>query len=110
MRFITLILLFLCGITMNCLAQQDSSQNLYFVKEDGEVKFDKNDYKPGNNAFYIYRNCIYDVVLNNKKIISIKVVDIRNDSIYYTSAFNHSRPPQSKPFDTLALHPLQLKN
>jgi hypothetical protein len=94
---------------VTCIAQQDSSQNLYFVNGDGAIQFDKNDYQPGRNAFHIYRNCIYDVVLNNKKIISMRVVDIRNDSIYYTTAFNHNTSTDPRYSDTLALHPLQLK-
>lgn len=109
-RFLTTTLFILASFSAVCLAQSDSSQNLYFVPNDREAIFKQNDYQPGKNAFYIYRNCIYDLVLKNKKAISIRVMDIRNDSIYYISAFNHSVAPRNNEHnDTLALHPLQLK-
>ncbi len=109
-RILTTTLLCLACLCTVCLAQPDSSQNLYFVKKGGEAVFKENDYQPGKNAFYLYRNCIYDLVLKNKKVLSIRIIDIRNDSIYYTSAFNNiAEPRDNGQKDTLALHPLQLK-
>lgn len=109
-RILAMILLCLTCLNTVCLAQADSSQNLYFVPGNGEAHFEKNDYRPGKNAFYIYRNCIYDLVLKNKQVLSIRVTDIRNDSIYYTSAFNHTIVLRKDwQTDTLALHPMQLK-
>ncbi len=83
---------------------------LFCTKGRRRPVFEENDYRPGKNAFYIYRNCIYDLVLKNKQVLSIKVTDIRNDSIYYTSAFNHTIVLRKNwHTDTLALHPMQLK-
>lgn len=105
-RFITIALISLCGIAASSVAQEDSVQNLYFARKSGEVIFEKDDYQPGRNAFYIYRNCVYNFVLADK-IVPARVIDIRNDSIYYTRytgiAKNNGRR------DTLALHPGQLK-
>jgi hypothetical protein len=109
-RILTTTLLCLTCLSAVSLAQPDSSQNLYFVPKDGEAHFEKNDYRPGKNAFYLYRNCIYDLVLKNKQTISIRVIDIRNDSIYYTRAFNHTIVLRNNwHSDTLALHPMQVK-
>lgn len=107
-RFITIALTGLCGITANSFAQEDSSaQNLYFVRKDGAVSFEKNDYQPGRNAFYIYRNCVYNFVLADK-IVPARVIDIRNDSIYYTP-YTGMTAKNNGHKDTLALHPGQLK-
>lgn len=109
-RILTIIFVCLVCLSTVCQAQPGSSQNLYFVPKNGEARFERNDYQPGKNAFYIYRNCIYDLVLKNNQTISIRVVDIRNDSIYYTSAFRHTIVVRNNwHIDTLALHPMQLK-
>lgn len=87
------------------IAQDSTFQNLYFVKKGQAAIFEKADYQPGKRAFYIYRNCVYDLVLNSGKFIMVKVVDIKNDSIYY--ALYESRPAAAA--DTLSLHPRDLK-
>ncbi|MBN9381216.1 MAG: hypothetical protein J0H74_10635 [Chitinophagaceae bacterium] len=93
-------------VTTTTAAAQDSTfQNLYFVKKEEAAVFEKADFQPGEHAFYIYRNCIYDLVLNNGKFIMVRIVDIKNDSIYYT--LYNSRP--TAPTDTLSLHPGDLK-
>jgi hypothetical protein len=79
------------------------SQNLYFIKKHRPVEFESNDYQPGKKAFYIYRNCVYYFVLKNKQELSARVVDIKNDSIYYT-VFS-----DSSSLDTLAMSPSNLK-
>lgn len=108
-RFITITLIGFCGITASSFAQEDSgAQNLYFVRKNGEVIFKKNDYQPGRNAFYIYRNCIYTFVLADKKTVPARVIDIRNDSIYYTR-YTGIAAKNNGPRDTLTLHPGQLK-
>ncbi len=106
---VVFFLLFL-NSAIHSYGQQDSIQNLYFVKKGETALFAENDYQPGKNAFYVYRNCIYNLVMKNKKEITIKVVDIRNDSIYYVTWVSQ-RPPEyvNRPADTLALHPSQLK-
>ena len=83
-------------------AQSDSSfQNLYFVQKGESPRFDSADYLFSKKGFYIYRNCIYNVVLRNRIAVTIKVIDIRNDSILCTAQRN-------KGYDTLHLHPSDL--
>lgn len=70
--------------------------------------FGANDYLPGKKAFYIYRNCRYDLVLTNKKRMTAKIIDIRNDSLYYTTYINaNAAAKDNSPQDTLRLHPSQ---
>lgn len=110
-RIVTIVLISLCSITATSMAQEDSSaQNLYFVKKNRGLTFDKNDYQPGRSAFYIYRNCVYLIILKDKRIVSMRIVDIRNDSIYYTPYLNARKTAANNDrIDTLALHPGQFK-
>jgi len=108
-RPIVLLALLFIGITHRALAQGDTAQNLLFVKEGRNIRFDKNDYQPGKNAFYMYRNCIYQFVLKNKQEIDAWVVDVRNDSLYYRVWPKDDKAVIGKYDDTLALHPAQLK-
>lgn len=105
-RSIIVVLLLLAFVSFS-FAQGDSIQNLYFVKKNRETAFGQKDYLPGKKAFYIYRNCMYHIVLKNKQIIPARVIDIRNDSIYYTMGIH---PDTSKKQDTFAVHPSYLKS
>jgi hypothetical protein len=101
-RITSLLFTISCLFTTGSFAQGDSSyQNLYFVKKGDSLRFDKQDYRPGKHAFYLYRNCLYDVVLSDKKRLVIQVTDTRNDSIYYVG-YHEVRK------DTLVMHPSQL--
>lgn len=109
-RIKIIALICLVSVTTACFAQDDAPQNLYFVKKNKEVSFGEKDYQPGKKAFYIYRNCIYNVVLKDKRWVSMRVVDIRNDSIYYTRHLNASEAAKNNErMDTLAIHPRQLR-
>jgi hypothetical protein len=100
----TRILILLLVFSLSLQGQED--QNLYFVRKDRVAKFGEDDYRPRKDGFYLYRNCIYLFVLNNKGYLMAKVTDIRNDSIYYAP---YSRLAETSGTDTLALHPGQLK-
>jgi hypothetical protein len=105
MTKLLLSLLLMC--TTACLAQQDSVQNLYFVKKSRPAVFGKKDYQPGKKAFYIYRNCVYYLVLSNKKEISVRVTDIRNNAIHYTLFINDTA--SANEIDTAILYPSDIK-
>lgn len=107
--YVTILLACLPALT-GLYAQQQHFQNLYFVKKNKAATFDENDFQPGKNAFYIYRNCIYNITLQNKKELRIKVIDIQNDSIYYTTYFNQNVAAKFRDrFDTFRLHPAEIR-
>jgi len=100
----------LCTLTTTTAIAQDSTfQNLYFVKKDRVATFEKADFQPGKHAFYIYRNCVYDLVLKNGKQVSARVVDIKNDSIYYTLYISRTPAGTNATPDTRAVHPTGIK-
>jgi hypothetical protein len=110
-RIIIIALVSVWSFTTASFAQEDSSQNLYFVKKNRKVIFGEHDYQPGKKeAFYIYRNCLYDFVFKDNRQLSIRIIDIRNDSVYYTRHLQEKEvSPNDGREDTLALHPMQLK-
>lgn len=108
---ITMLLFCFPALTAGLYGQQPVQQNLYFVKKNQAVTFGKFDYLPDKtNAFYIYRNCIYNITLQNKIGLSIKVTDIHNDSIYFIEHYNQYAAVKlfSNRTDTLRLHPSEI--
>jgi hypothetical protein len=94
---------------MAATAQDDSVQNLLFVRKGRDGSFPKiGDYQAGSSAFYLYRNCIYDFQFKNHKQIQGKVVDIKNDSIYYTVQKEKVNKYDDF-FDTTIIHPSTIK-
>jgi hypothetical protein len=91
-------------------SQDTTVQNLYFTKTGQYPVVSDKDYKPRKEGFFIYRNCIYDLVLKNKLQVSAKIIDVKNDSVYYTlyvqeNNLEHKRDHQ----DTFHLHPSQIR-
>lgn len=94
-------------LAMAAIAQDTTVQNLYFSPKNQKAsKFKANDYEVGtNNAFYIYRNAVYRVLLTVGGDWLIRVTDIRNDSIYY----EHFGKKKSFRKDSLfRLHPSEI--
>ena len=106
----TVLLMISFIFSCSSFSQTALYQNLYFIKKGNQTVTSKKDYLPGDKGFYVYRNCIYDLVLKNKKEISANVIDIRNDSIYYTNYVNQNVADKyNDHLDTLYLHPSEIK-
>src|SRR5262245_39820202 len=108
---ISVLAIFICMSTYSN-AQDSLSQDLYFIKKGRQPLFnEKKDYFPSRNGFYIYRNCIYDLVLKNKLLVSAKIIDIKNDSIYYTAYINDDAAEKNKANqDTFSIHPSSIRS
>lgn len=90
--------------------QKPPYQNLYFAKKGQEIKFEAKDYMPAKSGFYLYRNCIYALVLKNKLQFFAKVTDIKKDSIYYTLYINEAAAYKNKEHqDTFSIHPASIR-
>ncbi|MGC4104668.1 LA_2272 family surface repeat-containing protein [Ferruginibacter sp.] len=86
------------------IAQTDTSWVLKFKKNRHVFNPGKDDYLPGNKGFYLYENCVYDLVLKNDMVYSALILSIKKDSIVFTDyvsreelAKGHQRP------DTLSI-------
>lgn len=90
-------------------AQDSTVQNLYFTPILKKARnFKPDDYLASrNNSFYIYRNCVYRILPSSGGSWTIRVTDIRNDSIYY----EHYGEMKSFRKDTLfRLHPTEISS
>ena len=111
-----MIVKLLLGLTIGSVlfakaySQSSTIQNLYFIKAGPYPVTSDKDYKPRKEGFFIYRNCVYDLVLKNKLQLSAKIIDIKNDSIYYTLFTKENEPGrQEDQQDTLHLHPFEIR-
>jgi hypothetical protein len=91
-------------------SQTPPLQNLYFIKSGVQPVASDRDYKPRKEGFFIYRNCVYDLVLKNKLQLSAKIIDIKNDSVYYTRFIKENETENNDNHqDTFHLHPSQIR-
>ncbi|WP_127130852.1 LA_2272 family surface repeat-containing protein [Pseudoflavitalea rhizosphaerae] len=107
MKKIITIICLVTGTTASATPLDSVVQNLYFYRVlHRDAQFNTNDYEAGGKKpFYIYRNCVYRILLWEGGNWLIRVTDIRNDSIYY----QHFGPQNSYRKDSLfRLHPLQI--
>ena len=79
-----IVFFLLLSSSVGALAQEDSVQNLYFVRKGKPVSFYSSDFLVYGKAFYIYRNCVYDVYLKDQRHLQMRIFDIRDDSLVYT--------------------------
>jgi hypothetical protein len=79
-----IVFFLLLSSSIGAFAQEDSVQNLYFVRKGKPVSFFPSNYLIYRSAFYIYRNCVYDVYLKDQRHLQMRIFDIRNDSLVYT--------------------------
>jgi len=103
-RPIALLIISLFFLQVN--SQDSLYQNIYFIKKNEQVGFKNPDYMPSKKGFYLYRNCFYNIVLKNKLELQPRVIDIKNDSVYYTLRISESSIPKQ---DTFKLHPSQIR-
>lgn len=91
-------------------SQTKTFQNLYFIKNGQYPLTSDKDYKPRKEGFFIYRNCVYDFVLKSKLQLSAKIIEVKNDSVYYTLYMkeNEIEHPGDRQ-DTFHLHPSQIR-
>jgi hypothetical protein len=57
------------------------------------------------DGFYLYRNCIYNIQVNDKARYAALLIDIRPDTLIFPSHFNPAVAKKyNQSFDTLMLH------
>lgn len=78
-----LIILILVFIQVACYGQTESVWNLMLLKKDNrpEIKDDMTKYNP--TGFYLYRNCFYDLEFRDKTERTLRLIDIRPDTLIF---------------------------
>lgn len=92
-------------LSMSVAAQQQYIQ-LRFSPVNTPFAAGKKDYFPSKKGFYLYENCMYDLILRDKKQYQARVIAIKKDSVVFCTAFNKAHAKQQKRhLDTLTIAP-----
>ncbi len=95
---------------LNIQAQTDTAWVLKFKRNGSAFNPGKDDYQPGKKGFYLYENCIYDIVLKNDMVYNAGIVKIKKDSIVFTTHVNRQTAILYREFfDTLTISPAAIK-
>lgn len=108
-KYILLPGFFLC-CCLRSQAQTDSAWVLKFKRNGSAFNPGKTDYQPGKKGFYLYENCIYDIVLKNDMVYNAAIIKIKKDSIVFTTHLNRQTALKYRElFDTLSISPEAIK-
>jgi hypothetical protein len=77
-----LILLFIF-IQLDSFGQVDSTWNLMLLKKGEQPKIRDNMAEFNSSGFYLYRNCFYDLKLKDNTKQTLKLVDIKPDTLVF---------------------------
>jgi hypothetical protein len=83
--FLTTIFFFSALLVGNCklFAQRDSLWSVFILEKgkNPEIKEDMIEYSP--LGFFLYRNCFYDIELKKGKRQTIRLIDIKQDTLVF---------------------------
>lgn len=96
--------------TYNLFGQADSCWTVLLVKKGVTPDYNKTfegGFNP--NGFYLYRNCIYEIDLKDKRKLSGRLIEISKDTLSFTNFFNLNVALKSFcTLDTIKVHHSQL--
>lgn len=80
---IRLILLLFILTQLDSFGQVDSSWNLMILKKGENIDIQDNMAEYNSTGFYLYRNCFYDLKLRDKRKQTLRLVDIKSDTLVF---------------------------
>jgi hypothetical protein len=94
----------LLELSITAFGQKDSCLTILLLKKGHSLQVRNDMVSVNDNGFHLYRNCIYDIELKTKQRYTARLIDIKNDSLYFTNFLNANvAKQQHKIFDTLKL-------
>ena len=92
-------------LTISAWGQPDSCWTVLVIEKGNELKSKLDMGAFSRTGFYLYRNCVYEIDLKNKKSISGRLIDIKPDTLFFTNFFNGmvAYKAQSR-LDTIAVY------
>ncbi|MDP3462892.1 MAG: hypothetical protein Q8S18_08910 [Bacteroidales bacterium] len=78
-----LAILFLIIIQLESFGQLDSTWNLMLLKKGEQIVFKDNMADYSSSGFYLYRNCFYDLKLKDNTKQTLRLVDIKPDTLVF---------------------------
>lgn len=71
-------------------AQTDSCWTLLLLERSHTLEERPDMATVSSHGFYLYRNCIYDISLKNDRRYNGRLVDIKQDTLFFTNYFNEA--------------------
>ena len=103
-------ILLLINLTItDVFGQSDSCWNLLLIGKGEKLQVKPEMSKYSQTGFYLYRNCIYDIILKSGKEYSCRLIDIKPDTLYFSNFFNSNVAKRANSIlDTFAINYRQL--
>jgi hypothetical protein len=87
MRKLTTIT-FLLFLTFSVFGQVDSTWNVLLLEKGNKLEVKPNMAALSKTGFYLYKNCVYEIDLKNKRHIGGRLIGIKPDTLFFTNFFN----------------------
>ncbi|MDD4067686.1 MAG: hypothetical protein PHG98_00185 [Bacteroidales bacterium] len=84
-------------------AQNDSVWNVMILKKGKQPSIKENMVEYSPTGFYLYRNCFYDIQLRDKTKQTLRLVDIRQDTLLFVG-ISPKENVNSSLYDTISLN------
>lgn len=95
---------YLLVLAFSSIGQIDSSWQVLLLKKGNQREIKPDMYLFSKTGFYLYRNCMYEIDLKNKQNIKGRLIDIKPDTLFFTTALNEQAAASALfAFDTLAV-------
>ncbi|MCC6372170.1 MAG: hypothetical protein IT236_14295 [Bacteroidia bacterium] len=103
MKQLIILFLLLSGILIH--AQVNSSWNVLLLEKGNKLELKPDMAALSKTGFYLYKNCVYEIILKNKKQIGGRLVGIKPDTLFFTNFFNSNAANWANAkLDTLAVY------
>lgn len=87
-RMWTLHLLLTCMFSIGLSAQSDSCWTVLLLGKGNELEVKEDMSSYSTSGFYLYRNTIYEIETKDRKFFGGRLIDIKQDTLYFTNFFN----------------------
>jgi hypothetical protein len=77
------LIIFLILIQIDAFGQQDSIWNVMILKKNNKPEVNDNMAEFSPTGFYLYRNCFYDLQFKDKTKRTLRLIDIKPDTLIF---------------------------
>jgi hypothetical protein len=104
MKKLSTLLIYFLFLNFSASGQPDSTWNVLLLEKGNKLVAKPHMAEFSKTGFYLYKNCVYEIELKNKKHINGRLINIKPDSLFFTNFFNSNVAYSSKTkLDTFAV-------
>lgn len=110
MQKLTILIIAILLLTIKVFGQTDSCWTVLVIKKGSSPDYTKAiEGKFNPDGFYLFKNCIYEIDLKDKRKLSGRLIDISKDTLSFTNYFNQNVAFKAQTnLDTIKIHYRQL--